>query len=120
MRRTAAAALLLTALTTGGCSHDAERDCSGSTYQPDLDAKGATTPITALEDWLGTDADLPDPPDDGWVVQDTGAKHPSSVVIINEDSHGWWVELTRTDPGGWVVEQATAKAQGCSDLPGGA
>lgn len=112
-------ALLLTALSVAGCSSD-DADgtgCSGSTYRPDLGEKGAGTPIAALEDWLGTDPDLPDPPDDGWVVQDTGAKDPSSVAIVNDTGDGWWVEVTRTDPGGWVTVQATADATGCSDLP---
>ncbi|MBZ5738983.1 hypothetical protein [Nocardioides mangrovi] len=118
MRRTAAVlALLLVGLGAAGCSDDGD-SCSGSTYHPDLDQQGSASPIDALDAWFGTDAELPDPPDDGWVVQDSGAKDPATVVILNEgEQDEWWVSVARTSSGGWVVEQATPDAAGCSDLP---
>jgi hypothetical protein len=104
-------------MATAGCSRDGS-SCAGSTYHPDLAQAGAKSPIQALEAWLGTDTSLPDPPDEGWVVQDSGAKDPARVMIENDDGDGWWVAAARTEAGGWVVEQATASASGCDDLPG--
>lgn len=104
------AALLAGSLVTG-CSSD--HGCDGRTYHPDLDQRGATSPISALDDWLGTDPKLADPPTEGWTVVDPGDAHATSVVITNETGDGWWVSAARTSPGGWVVDQATDDVKGC-------
>ena len=108
----------LLALTLGltGCSGD--EDCQGASYHPDLGQEGAKTPIQALEAWLGTHGDLPEPPDEDWIQADSGDPKADEVVLTNEDGDGWWVSASRTSPGGWVVTQATDDATGCDDLSG--
>lgn len=109
-------ALLLT-LTLGlvtGCSGG--NDCTGRAYHPDLGQAGAKTPIQALETWLGNhEGFAAQPPDRGWVVEDSGVKDPATVVLTNDEGDGWWVSTVRTDSGGYVVAEATDDATGCAD-----
>ena len=106
--------LLIAALVTG-CS-GSDGDCAGQAYHASADAKGAATPIEALEVWLGDPKgfDQP-PPDEGWVVQDSGEDDADTVVLTNEAGHGWWVSAIRTTDGGYVVDQATDDATDCQD-----
>lgn len=108
--------LVLSAVLAGslltGCTDD--QGCTGSSYYADLEQAGQQSPIDALDTWLGTDSDLPDPPDDGWIVLDDETRS-DTVVITNADGDGWWVAVKETSPGGWIVDEATADASGCGD-----
>ena len=107
-------ALLLTLGLLTGCS--GSDGCTGHAYHPDLAQDGAKTPIQALEVWLGSHEGFDgQPPDRGWVVEDTGAKDAARVVLTNDEGDGWWVSTVRTDAGGYVVDQATDDAGGCGD-----
>ena len=106
------AGLLAVTLGLSGCSDDA--DCQGSNYDVDLDSKGAGSPIAALEDWLGTDTDLADPPDEDWILVDPDEK-ADRAVLRNDTGDGWWVAVRKTSQDGWVVTQATDDATGCGD-----
>jgi hypothetical protein len=106
-------AAVLTTVLVSGCSGD--DGCAGTAYHADLDQDGATTPIQALETWLGTHDSFDQPPDEGWIVQDSGAADAATVVITNDDGDGWWVSTVRTNAGGYVVDEATDDAQGCGD-----
>ena len=108
---------LLLALLLGmasGCSAD-DAGCRGETYELDLGAEGAQSPILALQDWLGAHEGLGEPPGEGGVVQETGEADPDRVVLTNEDGDGWWVSAVRTDDGGYVVDQATDDWASCED-----
>ena len=106
--------LVLGVLVTG-CS-GGDDDCSGRAYHPSLDQQGSETPIRALEVWLGSHEGFDQqPPDAGWIQQDTGEEDPARVVLTNEDGDGWWVSTVRTSSGGYVVEQATDNASSCGD-----
>ena len=108
------ASLLVTTALVAGCSGD--DGCSGTAYHADLGQEGAKTPIQALEAWLGTHEGFDqEPPDEGWTIEDSGAKDPAEVVITNEDGDGWWVSALRTESGGYVVNEATDDATGCGD-----
>ena len=110
-----APAVVLAAALVTGCS-GSDDDCTGHAYHPSLDQDGSKTPIAALEVWLGDHGGFDqEPPDEGWVQQDTGEKDPARVVIRNEDGDGWWVSTVRTTSGGYVVEQATDHATACGD-----
>jgi len=110
------AAILLTAALAvplvAGCSEDG---CEGRAYHPDLDQKGAESPIQALETWLGSHEGLPEPPVENWIVIDSGEATPIAVVIENDEGDGWWVSAARTSSGGWVVSEATDDATACED-----
>ena len=105
--------LLAVSLGLSGCSDGT--DCKGSNYDVDLDAKGEGSPIAALEAWLGTDTDLADPPDEDWVVVDSGEEKPERAVLTNSTGDGWWVVARLTSQDGWVVTQATDDATACGD-----
>lgn len=105
--------LLAVPLGLSSCSDGA--DCQGSNYQADLDSSGAGSPIEALDDWLGTDADLADPPDDDWTQVDSGDPKADRIVLTNDTGDGWWVAVTRTSQDGWVVTKATDNATACGD-----
>ncbi len=107
------AGLLALVLGLTGCSGD--DGCAGQGYQPDLDGAGAKTPIQALETWLGGHEGLPEPPDAGWIQQDSGDPKADEIVITNDNGHGWWVSTAKTSQGGWVVTEATDDATGCGD-----
>lgn len=105
--------LLALGLVTGCSGGDG---CTGHAYHPDLGQDGAKTPIQALETWLGSHEGFDaQPPDRGWIVEDTGAKDPATVVLTNDEGDGWWVSAVRTDSGGYVVAEATDDASGCGD-----
>jgi len=106
-------AVLLLAGLASGCSDD---QCHGQVYRPDLGEPGASTPIGALEVWLGSHGGIDhEPPDDGWIVEDPGVEDADRVVITNDDGDGWWVATVRTDDGGYVVSEATDRASGCEE-----
>ena len=108
-------ALLLVLATLGsGCS--ADDDCRGQTYDVDLGAGGAATPIRALDEWLRSDHGFDKaPPGDGWVEMATDDRRAAAVVITNDAGSGWWVQTARTDTGGYVVAQATDVRESCGD-----
>jgi hypothetical protein len=106
----AVAAVLATGLLAGCSSDD---DCTGRAYHPALDQQGAETPIGALEAWLGSHEGFgEEPPDEGWIQQDSGQEDAATVVLTNDD---WWVSAVRTSSGGYVVAQATDDAADCGD-----
>lgn len=107
------AGLLAVTLGLSGCSDDAS--CQGSNYDVDRDAPGQGSPIAALEEWLGTDSDLADPPDEDWILVDSGDEDADRAVLRNDNGDGWWVAVEKTSQGGWVVVKATDDATGCGD-----
>jgi hypothetical protein len=107
--------VVLAAALVTGCS-GSDDGCSGRAYHPSLDQAGAKTPIRALEVWLGDPEGFDrTPPDEGWIVEDSGDPDAAQVVITNDDGGGWWVSAARTTSGGYVVDQATDDAAACGD-----
>ncbi len=114
--RTAAPALALVATLLTGCSGDDGGDCAGQAYHPDLTEAGEESPMQALSTWLSGATGFEElPADDGWIFSDAGEADPDVVEVRHEEGDGWWVQVVRTDGGGYVVEQATDDWAACEE-----